>query len=85
MGKCVKCYSVYPPQYMRIIEGVEEEVFQCVYCQHGKDYVMVTLEDGKEIKYTKEQCKKEYKMLLKQLKETPWIAEKLAKEKIKLN
>ena len=84
MGKCCKCFSIFPPQYMRELEGVEEEVYQCVYCKLGKDYVMVLMEDGKEIKYMKSSCIKDYKMFLRQLKETPNIAEKLAKNKIKI-
>jgi len=83
MGKCCRCYDMFPPQYMREIkEGVN--VFQCVFCQHGKNYVMIMKEDGSEEKYTKVKCIKEYKMFLKQLKETPNIAEKLAKKQIKL-
>ena len=84
MSRCVKCYNYFPPQYMREIEGVEEEVYQCVYCKLGKDYVMVLMEDKKEIKYTKEQCIRDYKMFLKKLKETESIAEKLAKNQIKM-
>jgi hypothetical protein len=84
MGKCVRCFSLFPPQYMRELEGVAVDVTQCVFCQHGKDYVMIMKEDGSEEKYTKKQCIKDYKMFLKQLKETPNIAEKLAKNKVKI-
>lgn len=84
MSKCQRCYHFYPPQYMREIEGVEEDVKQCVYCQQGKDYVMIMKEDGSEQRYTQKQCIKDYKRFLKQLKETPNIAEKLAKDDIKL-
>lgn len=84
MGKCIKCYDMFPPQYMREIEGVEEKIFQCVFCQVGKNYVTIMKEDNTEEKYTKAKCIKEYKMFLKQLKETPNIAEKLAKNKIKI-
>ena len=81
MPKCQKCYEFFPPQYMREIENTEDDVKQCVYCQQGKDYVMVIMEDKKEIKYTKKDCIRDYKMFLKKLKETPNIAEKLAKNK----
>jgi len=82
MPRCQKCYEFFPPQYMCEIENTEDDVKQCIYCQQGKDYVMVLIEeDKKEIKYTKKDCIRDYKMFLKKLKETPNIAEKLAKNK----
>ena len=84
MGKCVKCYDMFPPQFMHELDGVSEEVSQCVFCKQGKDYVMIRKDDGSEEKYTKKECKRDYVMLLKKLKETPNIAEKLAKKEIKI-
>lgn len=81
MPKCKICYYFYPPQYMRDIENAPETDKQCIFCQRGKDYVMVMKEEGKEIKYTKNECIKDYKDFVKKLKETPNIAEKLVKNK----
>lgn len=84
MGQCQKCYSYFPPQYMREIEGAESvDDLQCVYCKSDKDYVMVQIDNGSEQKYTKKQCIKEYKEFINKLRQTPNIAKKLAGEAMK--
>jgi len=83
MGKCQKCYSYFPPQYMREIEGAKIGDFQCIYCERGKDYVTIIKDDNSgEEKYTKKQCISDYKLFLKKLKESSNVAEKIAKRKI---
>lgn len=84
MGRCAKCYSYFPPQYMREIEGAENtEDLQCIYCKSGKDYVMILKDDQSEQKYTKKQCIKDYKEFINKLRQTPNIAKKLAGEAMK--
>lgn len=83
MPKCNVCNNFYPPQYVYNIDG-EKDAKKCIFCKIGKDYVTLLKDDGREVKYTKKECIKDYGMFLKKLKETPGIAEKIAKQEIKI-
>lgn len=79
MGKCAKCYEIYPPDYMFDINENDKE---CVFCKIGKDEVTVD-RNGTRVKIKKDECSKEYKKALRRLAEKSKKASKiLAKGKI---
>lgn len=75
MPKCMKCLDFLPPNYTEIIpnslpdsEGNYPQ--ECIFCKLGVKEVERVEEKGSEkyIKYTKEQCKKDYFIFLNKLK-----------------
>ena len=82
MPKCVRCADILPPQLMVpvVTAPKPEETLQCIFCERG--IKEVTLENGDRVeKYSKEQAKKDYVLLLKQLKEKESVAKILVKGK----
>jgi len=53
---------------------------ECIYCEIGKDHI--TLKDG-VIKYTKEECKRDYQKFLRELADKNSVSEILKKPQMK--
>lgn len=77
MPQCKRCDKFFPPQFLVQMLTMPDnpDALQCIYC--SEDINEITTKNGK--KYTKEQCIKDYDILLKQLKEKKNIAEVLTK------
>jgi len=82
MPKCVKCSGVFPPEFSALIPTDrlgEEQPHMCLFCELNINEVTIEKGEGKTEKYTKEQCKKDYDVFLKQLKEKKNVAQLLVK------
>ena len=75
MAKCIKCGDFFPPNYTEIVpnhmpDKDGNDVQQCIFCKLQVDEVEreTNVDSGQYIKYTKEQCVKDYKNFLDKLK-----------------
>lgn len=82
MPKCVKCNEFFSPNYTDIIEGSErdskgEYPQQCVFCKMELTEVERETEhnSGEFVKYTKEQCIKDYKIFMQKFAKSKNVKE----------
>ena len=67
MPKCAKCTDLLPPNFCTPT-GIAED-FICVFCQNEITEITTNKKSGGVKKYTKKQCKKDYKKLLNYMKD----------------
>ena len=78
MGLCIKCRDFFPPDFLSPLEDEDQE---CVFCGRGVKYIQYNEKDGSVRKYTREDCIRDYKILLGKLKDTKDVKKVLEKEK----
>ena len=86
MPKCVKCQQIFPPNYTEDIENSSRDSNgdfpqHCIFCKLGIVEVERETENnsGQYTKYTKQECLKDYREFLKNLKDNRNIKDVLEK------
>jgi wyosine [tRNA(Phe)-imidazoG37] synthetase (radical SAM superfamily) len=77
MPKCVTCGGFFPPN-LSILKNKDLNDHVCIFCERGLNEVTINIKGYNEV-YTKEQCERDYKQMLRELKDRPNIAKVLAK------
>lgn len=86
IGQCVTCSEFFPPEFTILKERKgEKDIFNCYFCERGVNKVDGQHEDGQSFTYTKKECVEDYKKFMRKLKETPGVADALAKNNTRLN
>jgi len=78
MPLCIRCRDFFPPDFMLSLQDGNEE---CVYCNKGVKHLQYTEKDGSVRNYTREECIRDYKILIGELKDTRDVKKILEKEK----
>ena len=84
MGQCQVCREFFPPDFTIIadVDSEGKEFYKCVYCETEKKSLIYDTGGGPR-DYTKEECVKDYKELIKKIKSSPEVSKVLAKKEIK--
>lgn len=77
MPKCVTCGGFFPPN-LSILKNEDLNEHVCIFCERGIKEVTLNIKGYNEV-YTKEDCEKDYRIMLNKLKDTESIAKILAK------
>lgn len=80
MPLCVKCRKFFPPDVIFVIDEKMNE-YECVWCKRGVKEIQYTEKDGSVRKYTREDCVRDYKVLLGKLAEKKNVKSILEAEK----
>lgn len=69
MPKCAKCGDILPPQFLTEMEGVKVDASWCLFCKFDTEHITMPPDnEGRQAKYTKDEAKIEYQVLLRKLK-----------------
>ena len=83
MPKCMKCNGMFPPNY---VENIDDKLVhmedgewpkECVFCKLDVNAVEreTELNSGKFIRYTKEECLRDYSSFLMKMKDSKNVKE----------
>jgi hypothetical protein len=84
IGQCITCKEFFPPEFTILKERKgDKDLYNCYFCERGVTSVQGRKKDGQTFTYTRGECIKDYKKFVKMIRETPGVAEALAKNKVK--